>query len=77
DADFTYSGPAVSTDQVILQKLAPEFGFDPADTSRYNNHFRNPVLSFTTAERLLIVYSEQGLDGVRKVLQELRDHHVI
>jgi hypothetical protein len=77
DADFTYSGPAVSTDQVILQKLAPEFGFNPADTANYNNHFRNPVLSFITAERLLIIYSEQGLEGVRKQLQELREHHVI
>lgn len=77
DADFTYSGPAVATDQVILEKLAPEFGFNPADTANYNNHFRNPVLSFMTAERLLIVYSEQGLDGVRKQLQELREHHVI
>lgn len=77
DADFTYSGPAVATDQVILQKLAPEFGFNPADTANYNNHFRNPVLSFMTAERLLILYSEQGLDGVRKQLQELREHHVI
>ncbi|HLJ85518.1 MAG TPA: hypothetical protein VKZ53_01765 [Candidatus Angelobacter sp.] len=77
DADFTYSGPAVATDQIILQKLAPEFGFNPADTANYNNHFRNPVLSFTTAERLLIIYSEQGLDGVRRQLQELREHHVI
>ena len=77
DADFTYSGPAVATVQILLQTLAPEFGFNPADTANYNNHFRNPVLSFTTAERLLMIYSEQGLDGVRRQLRELHQHNVI
>src|SRR5262249_4221785 len=29
DADFTFSGPAVTMDETVLAKLAPEFGFDP------------------------------------------------
>jgi len=77
DADFTYSGPAVGTVEVLLQQLAPGFGFNPADAANYNNKFRNPVLSFSSAERLLIIYSQAGLDGVRKQLQELREHGVI
>jgi len=77
DADFTYSGPAVGTVEVLLQQLAAGFGFNPADAANYNNKFRNPVLSFSSAERLLILYSEKGLDGVRKQLQELREHGVI
>ena len=77
DADFTYSGPAVSTVEVLLQQLAPSFGFNPADTSNYNNKFRNPALSFSSAERLLILYSQSGLDGVREQLQLLRQHGVI
>src|SRR5262249_58084213 len=53
DADFTYSGPAVGTVEVLLQQLAPAFGFNPADASIYNNKFRNTTLSFSSAERLL------------------------
>jgi len=77
DADFTYSGPAVGTVEVLLQQLAPGFGFNPADATNYNNKFRNPVLSFSSAERLLIIYSQAGLEGVRKQLQELRAHGII
>lgn len=77
DADFTYSGPAVGIVEVVLQQLAPSFGFNSADTANYNNKFRNPVLSFSSAERLLILYSQKGLDGVREQLQELREHGVI
>jgi len=77
DADFTYSGPAVGTVEVVLQQLAPGFGFNPADTANYNLKFRNPVLSFSSAERLLILYTQGGLDGVRDQLEELREHGVI
>lgn len=77
DADFTYSGPAVGTVEVVLQQLAPGFGFNPADTANYNNKFRNPVLSFSSAERLLILYTQSGLDGIRAQLQELQEHGVI
>ena len=77
DADFTYSMPAVTSVQAILQELAPSFGFSPADTADYNNHFRNPVLSFFTGERLLILYSEKGLTGVRTELQKLREKKII
>jgi hypothetical protein len=76
DADFTYSGPAVTTDNVILSGLAPEFGYNPADAN-YNIKFRNPVFSFFTAERLLILYSEKGIDGVRTEVKKLREEGVI
>lgn len=77
DADFTFSVPSVTTVQIILRELAPEFGFGDADAASYNNHFRNPALSFLTAERLLMIYGRQGLDGVRKELQKLRDRNVL
>jgi len=76
DADFSYSGPAVTIDNVILQTLAPEFGFNSADAN-YFLAFRNPVLSFFTAERLEILYSEKGIDGVRREVKKLRDSGVI
>jgi hypothetical protein len=71
DADFTYSGPAVTIDNAILQVLAPKFGYDPKGAN-YFLAFRNPVLSYFTAERLLILYSEKGIDAVQTEVQKLR-----
>ena len=77
DADSTLTEPAVTIDQVILRTLAPEFGFDPNQAAAYNNGFRNPVLSFLTAERLLITYGNNGLDGVRIEINNLRRRGII
>jgi hypothetical protein len=77
DADFTFSGPAVAGVQVVLAKLAPSFGFDPTDITRYNTQFRNPVFSFFTAEHLYIVYSKLGEDGVRSEIQKLVDQGLL
>ena len=60
DADFTYSVPAVVVAQTILQTLAPRYGYNPDNVSVYNNGYRNPVLSFETAEHILMLYSGQG-----------------
>jgi hypothetical protein len=76
DADFTYSGPAVDIDNVILSVPAPEFGYSQSDAN-YFIKFRNPVFSFFTAERLLILYSKKGIDGVRSEIRKLRDAGVI
>jgi hypothetical protein len=77
DADFTYSIPAVTTVQVLLADLAPRFGFNPADTARFNNGFRNVVLSHFSAERLLILYSAGGLDAVVGEVEALRHHGIL
>jgi hypothetical protein len=76
DADFTYSGPAIDAVNVLLQQIAPQFGISPAD-SNYLNKFRNPVLSFFTGERLLIIYSKQGLEGVVSEVEQLRAAGII
>jgi hypothetical protein len=34
--------------------------------------FRNPALSSLTAERLQVVYANEGIDGVRQQLELLR-----
>ena len=77
DADSTLTEPAVTIDQVILRTLAPEFGFDANQAAAYNNGFRNPVFSFLTAERLLIIYGNSGLDGVRMEINNLRKRGII
>jgi hypothetical protein len=73
DADFTFSGPAVAGIQVVLADVAPSFGFDPTDTTRYNTKFRNKVLSNFTAEHLFIIYTNRGRDGVKAEIQKLVD----
>jgi len=73
----TLTEPAVTIDQVILRTVAPEFGFDANQVAAYNNGFRNPVFSFLTAERLLIIYGNSGLDGVRAEIRNLRERGII
>jgi hypothetical protein len=77
DADFTYSGPAVGSAEVILKNLAPQFGYDPTKVSDYQNRFRNVVLSHLSAERVLMIYSKQGLQGVKAELKTLKAAGVI
>jgi hypothetical protein len=77
DADFTLTGPAVAVAQLVLAKLAPDFGFDPTDAARYNTKYRNPALSNLSAERLYILYTSGGLDAVRAQLQKLRARGII
>ncbi len=71
DADFTFSGPAVAADQVILRDLASQFGFDPQRTAVYNNRYRNVVLSNLGAERIYAIYSYAGLEGIKAEILKL------
>jgi len=57
--------------------LAPQYGYDPTDVSRYNNSFRNSAFSFLTAERLQIILGNAGLKGVKAQLDKLRALGVI
>jgi hypothetical protein len=77
DADFVNSIPAVTQVQVLLQQIAPKFGYDPADTSRYNNFFRNVVLAYLSPERLMMIYDKGGLEEVVDEVSKLRRLHVI
>ena len=64
DSDFIFTGPAVNDVQKMLAAVAPKFGFNAADTATFNNAFRNVVLSYFSAERLLMIYGNSGLAGV-------------
>jgi hypothetical protein len=77
DADFTQTGPSVAVAQLLLATLAPEFGFNPTDTTRYNTKYRNPALSNLSAERLYILYTSGGLNAVRGQLAKLRARGII
>ena len=77
DGNYYLAVPAAFDLGVILEKLAPEFGIDPNDRARFNNKFRNPVLSYLSAERLMFVYSRQGLGGVRAQIGQLRSRNLI
>jgi hypothetical protein len=77
DADFTFSIPAVDATLAVLTQVAPEFGYDPTVVATYNTKFRNVVLSQYSAERLYIVYTAQGVDGVKALVQKLRDQGLV
>jgi hypothetical protein len=63
--------------QVLLGKIAGRFGYDEKDAANYNTKFRNPVLSRFSAERLQIIYSAQGIDGVVAEVEKLRQAGMI
>jgi hypothetical protein len=77
DADFILTGPAVAVGEIVLRTLAPELGYDPTAIARYNNAYRNPALSYLSAERLFLLYSNGGLAAVRAELAILRAHGVL
>ena len=77
DADFVLTIPAITIDQQLLSAIAPQFGYDPQDTTTYISRFRNPVLSYLSAERLLIIYGNSGLDGVIAEVSKLSQKKII
>jgi hypothetical protein len=77
DADFNLSGPAVSEAEVLLAAIASTFGFDPAVSATYNTKFRNVVFANLSAERLLMIYGNNGLQAVTAEVQKLRQQGII
>jgi hypothetical protein len=77
DADYTFSGPAVVDVQALLVALAPKFGIDAANKTQFNLKFRNPVLSWMSAERLQMIYASGGLDAVEAEIAKLRSKGTI
>lgn len=72
DADYTYTGPAVVQGELFLRTLAPKFGYDPADATRYNTEYRNPVLTHLSAERVHILYATGGIARVEAEVAKLK-----
>jgi hypothetical protein len=77
DADFVESIPAMSEADLLLKTVAKQFGYDPSDTSTYNNKFRNVVLAYVGPERISLLYSSYGLDRVVEEIQALKTRHLI
>lgn len=73
DADFIVSIPAMKTAEALLKELAGEFGYNAAIAPRYNLKYRNPALSFITAERIAFL----GRNGTLLELRNLRASGVI
>jgi hypothetical protein len=71
DADYAFTGAAASDVEMVLAKLAPEFGYT-VEAPDYRFKFRHPVLTYLSAERLFVIYSNAGLDAVRKEVAKLR-----
>ena len=72
DADFILTGPAVSTAELLLKTLAPEFGYDPSATARYNDAYRNVALSLPLRGAAVHSVRERWVAAVRAELHKLR-----
>ena len=77
DADFVFTIPAITEGQVILAQLASRYGYDPSNAAVYNTQYRNPVFSYLSAERILMMYTNNGLPAVQAELDRLRSRGVI
>ncbi len=71
DSDFILTGPAITDVEALLKVIAPDFGYDPSDPA-YNTGFRNPIFSYLTGERLLILYGNGGLAATESEVAKLR-----
>ena len=77
DADNVFAAPAVVQAQQLLAMLAPKFGYDPTERAAYNTKYRNPVLSYLSAERLQIIYTNAGLYAVASEMARLKAMGII
>lgn len=71
DADFVESIQAVKIADLLLNLLAPRFGFEADDVAAYNNKFRNVVLASVGPERIAWLYSSFGLERVASEIERL------
>jgi hypothetical protein len=72
DGDFTYSIPAAGNAALVLARLAPRYGFDPADAANYNTKFRNPIFANLSQERIAVLYANGGIPAVQREIDALR-----
>jgi hypothetical protein len=77
DADFSNSIAAVTESQVLLAQLAPAYGYDASNVTVFNNKFRNVVLAYLSPERLEILYTNGGLQAVKREIDKLQHLRLI
>jgi hypothetical protein len=62
--------------ELLIAKLAPNYGVDPNATD-YNLRYRNPVFSYLSAERIMMLYANAGLEQVSAELDNLARRGII
>ena len=72
ETDYPFTSAVVAEVQLLLRKIATQFGHDENGTANYNARFGNPVLSQFSAERLQIIYAGQRIDGVVAEVEKLK-----
>jgi hypothetical protein len=76
DGDWILAEPAVDLAELILTRLASTYGADP-QAATYVARFRNPALSYLSAERIVMLYGNGGISAVRRELDRLHKDGVL
>ena len=76
DADWTLAEPSVDLAELVLAKLAGAYGVASTGAD-YIARFRNPALSYLSAERIVMLYGNGGIAAVREELDRLHRRGVL
>jgi hypothetical protein len=77
DSDWILAEPSVNLAELLLQNLAASFGYGSATPADYATKYRNPALSYLSAERVVMLYGNGGIAAVKSELMKLRMRGVI
>lgn len=76
DGDWILAEPSVDLAELLLAKLAPAYGVASTDAD-YIARFRNPALSYLSAERIVMLYGNGGISAVRDEVDRLHRRGVL
>jgi hypothetical protein len=76
DGDWILAEPNVDLAELLLKTAAPGYGVDP-NAATYVANFRNPALTYLSAERIVMLYGNGGMADVKKELDRLNKAGII
>lgn len=77
DQNWVFAESAANLADLVLARLAGQFGYDPADGPRYRTAYRNVVLARLGADHIQLRNQRGGLAAVAADLRNLRRRGVI
>jgi hypothetical protein len=76
DGDWIEAEPNVDLAELLLKTVAPDYKVDP-NAADYVVKWRNPALTYLSAERIVMLYTNGGIAEVKKELDRLHKAGVL